>query len=422
MSYQSTLDYIHKVQWRGQKPGLDRIIPLLEFLGNPHKRLKFVHIGGTNGKGSTSAMVESVLRTAGYHTGLYTSPFINRFNERIRVNGQEIQDGELEELVDTIRPFADSMEDPPTEFELITAIAMAHFAHRNCDIVVLEVGLGGEFDATNVISCPEVAVLTAIGLDHTAALGPTITDIARTKCGIIKPGCDVVSYGHEPEADRVIEEVCAQRDAKLWPVDFNRLVFKELTLEHRTFDYGPFTDLKLPLLAKYQPKNAAVAITALTALAHRGWHITSENIRDGLECVEWPGRFELLGQHPTFLLDGSHNPQGMAATVESLQELFPGEKFVFLLSMMADKDVDSMLQLLVPLGEQFFTVTANISRAMPAPELADKLKALGAQAECCSSIQEGVRAAEGAAGFDGRVCALGTLYFSCDVRTAFQST
>lgn len=419
MSYESTLAYIHGVQWRGQKPGLDRIRTLLNHLGHPEERLKFVHIGGTNGKGSTAALMESVLRKAGYRTGLYTSPFINRFNERIRVDGQEITDEALELIVNEIRPFADAMEDLPSEFELITAVAMVYFSRMGCDIVVLEVGMGGEFDATNVIPCPEVAVLTAIGLDHTAVLGPTVADIARTKSGIIKEGGDVVSYGHLPEADAEIEAACQRNHATLWPVDFDRLVLKDLTLDERTFDLGPIQDLKMPLLASYQPKNAAVAVTALSVLAHKGWHITEQNIRDGFAAVRWPGRFEVLGRHPIFLLDGSHNPQGTAATVESLQELFPGQKFVFLLSIMADKDVDTMLSLLAPLAQQFFTVTADNPRAMPADQLADKLQALGCRAECCASIPEAVAAAQGAAGYDGRVCALGTLYFSGDVRRAF---
>ncbi len=422
MSYESTLEYIHRVQWRGQKPGLERIDALLSCLGHPERTLKFVHVGGTNGKGSTAAMIESVLRIAGYHTGLYTSPYLNRFNERIRVDGAEIGDGELEQIVDELRPFADAMTDLPSEFELVTAAAFLYFARKACDIVVLEVGLGGEFDATNIIPCPEVAVLTAIGLDHTAVLGATASEIARTKAGIIKEGGDVVSYGHLPEADAEISAACEARHARLWPVNFDLLTPVSLSLEARVFDFGPFRRLRIPQLASYQPKNAAVAITALPVLAHRGWRITEEHIRQGLAQVQWLGRFEVLGRHPVFLLDGSHNPQGMAATADSLRELFPGEKFVFLLSVMADKDVDGILAQIVPLASQCFTVTANNPRAMPGQALADKICALGVEAECCSSIAEGVAAAQGAAGYDGRVCALGTLYFSGDVRRAFEDT
>ncbi len=419
MSYESTLDYIHSVQWRGQKPGLERIRTLLAHLGHPEEGLKFVHIGGTNGKGSTAALMDSVLRAAGYRTGLYTSPFLNRFNERIRVDGREISDEALEEIVDELRPFADAMEDLPSEFELVTAVAMVYFQRQGCDIVVLEVGMGGEFDATNAIPCPEVAVLTSIGLDHTAVLGPTVADIARTKSGIIKEGGDVVSYGHLPEADAEIEAACRRSHARLWPVDFDLLTSRSVTVEGRTFDYGPLKELKIPLLANYQPKNAAVAVTALSVLAHKGWHITEQHIREGFAAVQWPGRFEVLGNHPVFLLDGSHNPQGIAATADSLRELFPEQKFVFLLSIMADKDVDTMLSTLAPLAQQCFTVAADNPRATPPAVLAEKLQELGCQAESCASIPEAVAAAQGAAGYDGRVCALGTLYFSGDVRRAF---
>lgn len=419
MTYEEALSYIHSICWKGSKLGLDRTRELLGKLGDPQKELKFIHIAGTNGKGSTAAMLSSILEEAGYRVGLYTSPFIDRFNERMQVDHQPIPDDTLAELTALVRPYADGMADSPTEFELITALAMVWFAREKCDIVVLEVGMGGEFDATNAIPCPEVAVLTSIGLDHTAVLGPTVADIARTKSGIIKEGGDVVSYGHLPEADAEIEAACRRSHARLWPVDFDLLMSRSVTLEGRTFDYGPLKELKIPLLANYQPKNAAVAVTALSVLAHKGWHITEQHIRAGFAAVQWPGRFEVLGNHPVFLLDGSHNPQGIAATADSLRELFPEQKFVFLLSIMADKDVDTMLSTLAPLAQQCFTVAADNPRATPPAVLTEKLQELGCQAESCASIPEAVAAAQGAAGYDGRVCALGTLYFSGDVRRAF---
>ncbi len=186
MSYEETLKYIHNVKWQGSKPGLERTRQLLKSLGNPEKELKFVHIAGTNGKGSTAACISAVLQKAGYRTGTYTSPYILRFNERMQVNGAHITNSELEELTDEIRPYADAMKDAPTEFELITALAMKHFLYKKCDIVVLEVGMGGDLDSTNVIETPEVAIITAIGLDHTAELGPTIAAIAAAKAGIIR--------------------------------------------------------------------------------------------------------------------------------------------------------------------------------------------------------------------------------------------
>ena len=209
MNYESAMEYIHAVQWAGHKPGLTRTRTLLAALGNPHKQLKFVHVAGTNGKGSTAAMLASCLRAAGYHVGLYTSPFINRFNERIQMDGKQIGDEELVRLVEKIKPAADAMTDVPTEFEIITALGMLYFAEKHCDIVVLEVGLGGTLDSTNVIEAPECAVITALGMDHVKELGPTIADIASAKAGIIKENSPVVSYGGVPEADAVIEKKAA---------------------------------------------------------------------------------------------------------------------------------------------------------------------------------------------------------------------
>lgn len=420
MNYQQALDYIHAVQWAGHKPGLTRTRDLLAALGNPHKQLKFVHVAGTNGKGSTCAMLASCLQAAGYRVGLYTSPFINRFNERIQINGQQIPDDSLVELVEEIRPIADSMADVPTEFELITAIGMLYFARQACDVVVLEVGLGGTLDSTNVIDTPACAVITALGMDHVKELGPTLADIASAKAGIIKAGGPVVSYGSGPEADPVIAAAAAEKGCPLTVVDFSRLAITGGDLDAVTFDFDGITGIRLPLIGSYQPRNAALAITALRVMRSEGWHITEENIRTGLESVSWPGRFELLRRAPAFLLDGSHNAHGMTATVQSLRDRFPGQKFVFLVSIMADKDVEEMLALLAPLAERFVTVAAHTPRAMPAEELASRIRAHGCPAESAPSIEAGVARAVQLGG-DGPVCALGTLYFSGDVRKAFAA-
>ena len=218
MNYEQAMEYIHAVQWAGHKPGLTRTRTLLAALGDPHKKLQFVHVAGTNGKGSTAAMLASCLQAAGYRVGLYTSPFINRFNERIQINGQQIPDEALVELVEQVKPAADAMEDVPTEFEIITALGMLYFAQQQCDIVVLEWGLGGTLDSTNVIEKPACAVITALGMDHVKELGPTLADIAAAKAGIIKPGCPVVSYGGAPEADAVLRRVAAQQHASFTEV------------------------------------------------------------------------------------------------------------------------------------------------------------------------------------------------------------
>ena len=418
MNYEEALNYIHAVQWAGHKPGLTRTRILLAALGDPHKQLRFIHVAGTNGKGSTAAMLASCLQAAGYRVGLYTSPFINRFNERIQVNGQQIPDEALVRLVERVKPAADAMTDIPTEFEIITALGMLWFAETKCDIVVLEVGLGGTLDSTNVIDPPECAVITALGMDHVKELGPTLADIASAKAGIIKPGSPVVSYGGVPEADAVIARTAAERHAPLTVVDLSRLTIEDGNLDAVTFDFDGLNGIRLPLIGSYQPRNAATAITALRVLRSRGWNIPDSAIRAGLEQVRWPGRFELLRHSPAFLLDGSHNAHGMRATVQSLRDRFPGQKFVFLLSIMADKDVDEMLALLLPLAWQFVTVAAHTPRAMPAETLAEQIRARGGRAEPAPTIEAGVARAV-ALGGTGPVCALGTLYFSGDVREAF---
>ncbi len=418
MNYESAMEYIHAVQWAGHKPGLTRTRTLLAALGDPHKQLKFIHVAGTNGKGSTSAMLASCLQAAGYRVGLYTSPFINRFNERIQVDGDQIGDEELVRLVEKIKPAADAMTDVPTEFEIITALGMLYFAEKQCDIVVLEVGLGGTLDSTNVIDPPECAVITALGMDHVKELGPTLADIASAKAGIIKENSPVVSYGGVPEADAVIARKAAEMHASLTIVDFNKLHYDCGNLDEVTFDFDGLDGVKLPLIGSYQPKNAAVAITTLRVLRETGWNIPEEAIRKGLETVRWPGRFELLRHSPAFLLDGSHNAHGMRATVQSLRDRFPGKSFVFLISIMADKDVSEMLALLEPLAKQFVTVAAHTPRAMPAETLAEEIRSAGFAAEAAPSIEGGVARALELGGEDP-VCALGTLYFSGDVRRAF---
>ena len=417
MTYEEALNAIHAVHWQGHKPGLGRTRALLAALGDPHKALRFVHVAGTNGKGSTAAMLDSCLRAAGYRTGLFTSPYINRFNERVQVDGVPIPDGDLVRLVERVQPAAAAMADTPTEFEFITALGMLWFAEQRCDIVVLEVGLGGALDSTNVIDPPACAVITALGLDHVKELGPTLADIAAAKAGIIKPGSPAVSYGGVPEADRVIAAAAHACGAPLTVVDFTRLRLRGAGLDGQTFDFDGLDGLTLPLLAGYQPRNAAVAVTALRALRARGWDIPDEAIRRGLASVRWPGRFELLRRSPPFLLDGSHNAHGMRATADSLRSLFPGQKFVFLVSIMADKDADEMLRLLLPLAKAFVTVTAPSPRAIPAADLAARIEALGGSAEPAASIPAAVeRAAALAAG--GPAAALGTLYFSGEVRQA----
>ena len=343
---------------------------------------------------------ENILRLHGYKNNL------------LRVG-----DVELDAEAHIVRKAGREITLTPKEFELLTMMALKYFAEEKVDIVVLEVGLGGRLDSTNIVNS-QLSVIMSIGLDHCAILGSTVEAIAGEKAGIIKPGSPVVSYGGVPEADAVIARTAAERHAPLTVVDLSRLTIEDGDLDAVTFDFDGLNGIRLPLIGSYQPRNAATAITALRVLRSRGWNIPDSAIRAGLEQVRWPGRFELLRHSPAFLLDGSHNAHGMRATVQSLRDRFPGQKFVFLLSIMADKDVDEMLALLLPLAGQFVTVAAHTPRAMPAETLAEQIRARGGRAEPASTIEAGVARAV-ALGGTGPVCALGTLYFSGDVREAF---
>lgn len=421
MTGQEAVAYIDTFQWQAHAPGLERIRTLLHALGDPQKELKFVHVAGTNGKGSVCAYLASVLRCAGYRVGLCTSPFLEDFRERIQVDGELIPPETLGELTELARLAAEAMEDHPTEFELITAVAMLYFRRCRCDIVVLEVGLGGALDASNVIDVPEAAVITVMGMDHAAILGPTLGDIAAAKAGIIKPGGAVVSFGGCPEADAVIRERCREQGAQLTEVDFSRLRVVGTGLDGTDLEFAPYGALHVPLVGLYQAKNAAVAITTVEVLEKRGWEISRRALEQGLASVCWPGRLEVVRRAgPVILRDGAHNAHGMAATVESLRALFPGKKLTILMGVMADKDVEDMLKLLAPIAGQVFTVRPESPRAMPAEELAALVNRYGVPAVPCAGVAAGLQAAAEAAGADGAVCALGSLYLVGEVRRAAE--
>ncbi|MBQ4040131.1 MAG: bifunctional folylpolyglutamate synthase/dihydrofolate synthase [Oscillospiraceae bacterium] len=418
MSYESTLEYIHNVKWQKSKPGLSRTKELLAALGNPEKKLKFVHIAGTNGKGSTAACTAAILKEAGYKTGLYTSPYIIRFNERMQINGEQISDAELEEIVDMIRPHAESMEDVPTEFEMITAVAMQYFYNNKVDIVVLEVGLGGELDSTNVIETPDCAVITAIGLDHTEFLGNTTAEIAKTKAGIIKENGQVAVYPAEDDVINAIAEKCKAVNSTMTVVDPELIKVHSVELEGCRFDFDTFKDLFVPLAGTYQPYNASLAITACRLLRNKGWDISDEAIAKGVSQVKWPGRFEVLRRDPVFILDGAHNPHGIKGAVESIKAHFGDKKLTFVIGVMADKDVENMIGMVVPLAKEFYTARPDNPRAMQADELAHRLEGCGAKAIACDSVADAVNKAIASVGADGAVVALGSLYFSAEIREA----
>ena len=416
MTGQEAVERIHQEAWTGRKPGLSRTLELLQKVGDPHRKLKFVHITGTNGKGSTAAMVASVLAQAGLRTGLYTSPHLWRFHERFQVNGQPIPDDTLGRLAQQVLQAGTGMEDPATEFELMTAVGMLYFLEAGCDIVVLEVGLGGRLDSTNVIPAPEAAVITNIGLEHTQELGNTRALIAQEKAGIIKPGCRTILYHQSREVEEVVEEACRRTGVELTVTRPEELELLSLSPLGQTFRYrgqGPF---RISLLGEHQLQNAAVALETLWALGDLGWPVTGQAIEKGLEKTVWPARMELARRHPDVLLDGGHNPQCMAALHKALEQLYPGKKLLFLTGVLGDKDYPAMMGELLPLAKAFVTITPDSERALSAQDLAAYLESRGGQATPCQTTQEGLERVLELAGPEDTVCVCGSLYMIGQVR------
>lgn len=421
MNYNEALEYIHSVSWKGSVPGLSRISKLLSLMGNPEQKLKYVHIVGTNGKGSTASIITSVLKSAGYKAGMYTSPFIVSFNERIQINGEMISDKCLAEITEYIKPFADSMEDRPTEFELVTAVAFEYFYRTECDIVVLEAGMGGEFDATNAIPAPEVAVFTNIGLDHTDYLGDTVEKIAQTKSGILKKGSDCVIYPSQDGAAEVIKQKCVSLDIPYTVVDFGSINPVSASIDGQVFDWGDYKLLSTGLLGAHQRCNAATALTAVQKLNDRGFLITEENIRTGLLNTVWQGRFEVLRKKPLFIVDGGHNPQCMEALAENIRTYFPDTRLTVLTGVLADKDYAAMYDLIAPYVKEFILVTPPSPRALPAKELGKKLLMYGKPITVCETVYEGVEKAVLTVEPQGAILAFGSLYMIGDIKQAVDN-
>ncbi len=418
MKLKDALDFIHAPAGKRSDLALDRVSVLMDRLSQPQRDLKFVHVAGTNGKGSACAMLSSILTCAGYRTGLYTSPHLERVHERFRINGAEISDEGLIRLAEQVSAAAAGMEDPPTEFERLTAMALLYFKQERCDIVVLEVGLGGRLDATNMIPCPEVAVLMNIGLEHTEILGHTLARIAGEKAGIIKAGGTVVAYPGPQETVEVFQTICAERCASLHMTSLESLQVTSEDLRGQTFSWGPFQNIRLNLLGPHQVKNAAVVLNVISQLQMKGWNIPPQTIRKGLDCVVWPARMEILSRNPFVLLDGAHNPQCVDAMANALKRLMPDQKFVFLVGVLADKDYAAMLSLTYPLAVRYLCVTPDSERALPAGELADYLRGHGHRADAYDSIDSAIKVVLELQGAE-KVVTFGSLYLAGSVRNCF---
>lgn len=404
--------------WHGPEsnPGLSPIRELLRQLGEPQKGLKFIHVAGSNGKGSTCAMLASILQQAGYRTGLFISPYVQDFRERVQINGQWISGEELSEITEAVLPLARQIPGI-RQFALITAIAMVYFACNNCDIVVLETGMGGIEDATNVIDCPEAAVITNIGLEHTKILGSTIEEIAQKKAGIIKSGGHAVCYDGDPVASDVVRRQCQAVGAVLHCADNSRVVLLQQNLAGQVFSYRGNT-CSLPLLGAHQLYNAGVVLETVNALRQQGWQISEAAVSQGLACVRWPARFEVLSRDPIFILDGGHNPQCAASLSDTLRACLPQEKLCIIMGVMDDKDCDAMVDAMAPHAAMFLCVTPDSPRAMPAEELAHRITEKGLPAAVCTCVTDAIRQALGSA---LPAVAFGSLYLAGEVRTAFPA-
>ena len=415
---EQTLNYIHGLYRKGTKPDLSRVGTLLSLVGDPQKQLKFIHIAGTNGKGSTAAMSASILHKAGYKVGLFTSPYIYRFNERIQINGQQIPDQDVIDLTAHLRELTVQMPEMPTEFDFVTAMAMVYFAREGCDIVVLEVGVGGALDSTNIIPAPEVAVITNIGLDHTDLLGDTVEKIAAVKAGIIKEGCHAVVYRGTESVEKVYEDICKEKQVPLRKADFAGLTLHSHDLYGQCFDCGSRKNLELPLLGGHQLHNAAVVLAVMDALIQRGWNIPEERIYQGMKELSWPGRFDIICRDPLFIIDGGHNPQCIEALVKNIEDYLSGRKLIVLTGVLADKDYADMFRPVMPFAQHFVCITPDNPRKMEAADLARYLQNAGAEATPCDTVVEGVRTAKALAGDDGVVLCFGSLYSIGDIRGA----
>lgn len=416
MTYKETLRYIHSVCWKGSRPGLERITELCRRLGDPQKKLKFVHVAGTNGKGSTSAMLTSILRESGKKVGTFTSPFIFDFRERMCVNGEMISEEDLSKATEFVRPHADAMEDSPTEFELITAIAFVYFMWQGCDVVVLEAGLGGRLDSTNVIDSAEASVITSIALEHTEYLGDTTEKIAAEKAGIIKEGSLVVAGKTDEGAAAVIKAKAYEKNCRYYTPDYSLIKNLNVSLAGCTFDYDTIENINISLVGSYQADNAALAITAARAMG-----IDDGTIKAGLAKVKWAGRFEVLSDDPVVIYDGGHNIQCAEAVAETLRAL-DCKRVVMLTAVMADKEYHKMAEILSPFAKRVYCVTpVDVPRALSAEDYAEVYSNLGCNAVSAGSVEEGLHLAYGyAKGRDIPLLVTGSLYLYKEFRDAFD--
>lgn len=410
--------YLEKLRLIGSRFGTDCEKELLSLLGNPQDKLRFIHVAGTNGKGSFCSMMSSVLQKQGYKVGLYTSPYIVIFNDRIRVNGLPIAEDDINDLFETVRQKADTMKTPPSSFDFITAAAFLWFYETKCDIVVLEVGLGGRYDSTNVIKNSLLSVITGIAFDHTEILGDTIEKIAWEKAGIIKENCPALYGGNDEKALAVIEKECEEKHSELTVKNPDLLKILSTTLDGTEFVFDG-KEYFIRLLGLYQPANAATVLAAIDVLRKHGFEISETAVKDGLSSAVWQARFEKIADEPVVLYDGGHNPQGVRAAVESVRAYFGDKKINLLVGILADKAHGEMAEELAKIADRVICIAPPSPRALPAEALAEEFCEAGANARAANSIKEGVKIA---LSYKKPVLVIGSLYSYNDVSESVRNT
>ncbi len=410
--------YLEQLRLVGSRFGTDCEKELLSLLGNPQDKLRFIHVAGTNGKGSFCSMMSSVLQKQGYKVGLYTSPYIVVFNDRIRVNGLPIAEDDINDLFLRVRQKADTMKTPPSSFDFITAAAFLWFYETKCDIVVLEVGLGGRYDSTNVIKNSLLSVITGIAFDHTEILGDTIEKIAWEKAGIIKENCPALYGGNNEKALAVIEKECEEKHSELTVKNPDLLKILSTTLDGTEFEFDG-KEYFIRLLGLYQPANAATVLAAIDVLRKHGFEISETAVKDGLSSAVWQARFEKIADEPVVLYDGGHNPQGVRAAVESVRAYFGDKKINLLVGILADKAHGEMAEELAKITDRVICIAPPSPRALPAEALAEEFCEAGANARAANSIKEGVKIA---LSYKKPVLVIGSLYSYNDVSESVRST
>lgn len=416
MNYKEARVYLDEVSKYGSVLGLESMRELLRRLGDPQNELKFIHISGTNGKGSVLAYLSTILSGAGYRTGRYISPTLFSYRERIQVDGEYIEKESLACHVTAIAAAAEDMQKAglpsPTVFEIETALAFLYFKEKRCDIVTLEVGCGGLLDATNVITTTLMEVIASISMDHTDLLGDTLAKIAAQKAGIIKPDTMVVSAQQKSEAAQVIEDTCKEQHCTLQMVDESKISNVHYGAEGQTFSYKTWENVAISLAGSYQIKNAALALEGVEALRKLGYALSDQQVREGLLHTVWRGRFTTLRRDPTVIIDGAHNPAAALELKESLERYFPGKTLYFVMGMFKDKDYAQVIDLTAPLARHIITVeTPSNPRALPARELAEAVGKVNPSVEWADSVAHGVEKALAMAGKEDAVIVFGSLSF-----------